>query len=144
MVEPGGGKAADFTTTIGPDANFKGELNFDSGVRIEGRFEGKLTAKGRLHVGKGAEVKGEVQVGSLVIEGTVRGNVISTEKIELASTGVVHGDIRTPRLSVAEGATIVGNCNVSADALKPEGKREGEAAARGKTIEDREVVSSRR
>ncbi|MBI3272422.1 MAG: polymer-forming cytoskeletal protein [Planctomycetes bacterium] len=144
MSEPSSGKVADFTTTIGPDANFKGELSFDSGVRIEGRFEGKLTAKGRLHVGKGAEVKGEVQVGSVLIEGTVRGNIVSMEKIELASTGQVHGDIRTPRLMVAEGATLVGNCNVSADALKPEpGKREGDVP-RGKTIEDREVIGSRR
>lgn len=144
MVETSSGsRNVEFTTTIGPDASFKGELSFDTGVRIDGRFEGRLNAKGKLHIGKGAEVKGEIQVGSVLIEGNVRGNIIASERIELAATGQVMGDIRTPKLSVAEGATLMGNCTVSADALKPEaGARE--TVSRGKTIEDREVISSRR
>lgn len=118
MAEPL--KPGDFATVIGPDANFKGELTFDGGVRIEGKFEGKVNTKGKLHVGKGAQIKADLSVGSVQVEGQVQGNVTAGERLELAASGQVLGDIRTPRLAVTEGATLVGNCNVSPDALKNE------------------------
>ena len=116
MVEPL--KPGDFATVIGADANFKGELSFDGGVRIDGKFEGKVNTKGKLHVGKGAQVKADLNVGSVQVEGQIQGNVIAGERLELAASGQLMGDVRTPRLAVTEGATLVGNFNVCPDALK--------------------------
>ena len=36
----------EFPTIIGPDAIFKGELSFEKGVQILGKFEGKIATKG--------------------------------------------------------------------------------------------------
>src|SRR6185437_8556360 len=44
------GNQQEFPTVLGPDANFKGKLNFEKGMRLMGRFEGKMNTPGRLHV----------------------------------------------------------------------------------------------
>ena len=46
----------EYPTIIGPDANFKGELTFEKGMRIHGRIEGKITTTGRVHVAKEARL----------------------------------------------------------------------------------------
>ncbi len=49
----------EFPTVLGPDASFKGELTFDKGLRLQGRFEGKITSAGRLHVAREARMAAE-------------------------------------------------------------------------------------
>ena len=65
-----------------------------------------------------AQVVAEVSVGEAKIEGTFKGNLTASTRIELASTAHVMGDVRSTKLVIAEGATFVGNCHVSPDALK--------------------------
>lgn len=121
-IPPGGSE-----TVLGSDVTFKGEVSYEGAMRIEGKFEGKITSKGRLSIGKGAHVSGEVTVGTVSVEGVFKGNVVSSEKVELTSTAQMTGDLRAPRLVVAEGATLVGNCTISPDALKGAGSAEREA-----------------
>ena len=105
-------------TLIGSDVTIKGELSFEGSMRVEGKIEGKISTKGKLALGKGAQITAEAAVGQIAIEGTFKGNVVASERIELASSAHVMGDVRAPKLVVAEGATFVGNCHVSPDALK--------------------------
>ena len=105
-------------TLIGSDVSIKGEMSFEGSMRIEGKIEGKITTKGKLALGKGAQITAEVVTGQIGIEGTFKGNVVATERIELTSSAHVLGDVRSPKLVIAEGATFVGNCHVSPDALK--------------------------
>ena len=105
-------------TLIGSDVSIKGEMSFEGSMRIEGKIEGKITTKGKLALGKGAQITAEVVTGQINVEGTFKGNVVATERIELTSSAHVLGDVRSPKLVIAEGATFVGNCHVSPDALK--------------------------
>lgn len=111
-IRPGG------ETVLGSDVTFKGEIAFENNMRVEGRIEGKINSKGRLSLGKGAQITADVTVGQLSVEGAFKGNVVAGERIELTATAHVLGDIRSPKLVIAEGATFVGNCHVSPDALK--------------------------
>jgi cytoskeletal protein CcmA (bactofilin family) len=110
--------ASEAVTVIGPDCSLKGELSFDGSMKVEGKIEGKITTKGKLAVGKGAQVTADITVGQVNVEGAFKGNLTATERIELAASANVLGDIRAPKLVIAEGATFVGNCHVSPDALK--------------------------
>ncbi len=136
MAEPITGKT-EYATVIGPDAMFKGDLSFDSGVRVDGKFEGKLATKGKLHVGKGAEIKAEVCVGNVTVEGCVRGNISAVEKCEVSATAQIFGDVRAPRLTVAEGATLVGNMNITPDAGKDM------PAQKGMKVEERDLAAAK-
>jgi cytoskeletal protein CcmA (bactofilin family) len=109
-------------TVIGSDCSFKGEATFEGSMKVEGKFEGKVTSKGKLSLGRGAQISADVTVGQALVEGTFKGNVTATERIELTASAHVLGDVRAPKLVIAEGATFVGNCHVSPDALKAGGQ----------------------
>ena len=111
-------------TLIGSDVSIKGEMSFDGSMRIEGKVEGKIQSKGRVSFGQGAQIVAEVSVGEAKIEGTFKGNLTAAQKIELAATAHVLGDVRSTKLVIAEGATFVGNCHVTPDALKDAQKSE--------------------
>ena len=102
----------EFPTTIGSDARFKGELQFEKGVRLLGTFEGSITTKGQLHVANGANLKADVNAGEIQVEGDVKGNLNASGKVLLKASAKLEGDLRTSKLEVAEGAVFVGNCVV--------------------------------
>jgi cytoskeletal protein CcmA (bactofilin family) len=108
----------DIPTVLGPDSNFKGELSFDKGVRVHGRFEGKITSAGRLHVAKEARMQAEVDAGSIVIEGELHGRASAVERVELKASARYEGDLKAPRMLVEEGAVFSGHVCVGPDVVK--------------------------
>ncbi len=111
----------DFPTVIGPDANFKGELSFEKGMRIHGRLEGKVNTAGRVHVAKEAKVQADIEAGSLLVEGEIHGNLAASDRIELKNSARYEGDLRANKLIVEEGAVFSGHVSVGPDAVKSGG-----------------------
>ena len=56
----------EFPTILGPDASFKGEMSFEKGLRLQGRFEGKINTAGRLHIAKEAKMQADVEAGAIM------------------------------------------------------------------------------
>ena len=108
----------DFPTIIGPDASFKGELTFEKGMRMMGKFEGRITSAGRLHVAKEARLQADVESGAIVVEGEVKGNLTANDRIELKQSARLEGDLRATKLTVDEGAVFSGHVTVGPDAVK--------------------------
>jgi cytoskeletal protein CcmA (bactofilin family) len=102
----------DFPTTLGADAVFKGQLQFEKGVRLLGKFEGEITSEGQLVIAEGAMLTGDVKAGTIRIDGQVKGNLNAGTKVQLAASARLEGDLQTQRLEVAEGAVLVGRCVV--------------------------------
>ncbi len=109
----------EFTTVIGPDAVFKGELKFEKSVRHLGKFDGQIDTKGHLLIAEGARLAGEVSAASIDVEGDVKGNLNATGKVSLTGTARLEGDLHTSRLEVADGAVFVGRCVVGANGNAP-------------------------
>lgn len=116
MIDKAGGTQGDFTTVIGPDAVFKGELAFEKGVRVDGKIEGKISTKGYLGVSQGGKLQADVDAGSIIVEGQVTGNLNASDRVELRKTARLKGDIRASKLLVAEGAAFIGQCQVGPEA----------------------------
>ncbi len=91
-------------------ASFKGELEFEDTMRIDGRFNGKIMSKNELIVGESATIEGDVHVGRIAISGTVIGKIVATQRVEIHRNGKVYSDIDTPALVIEEGAIFQGNC----------------------------------
>src|SRR5688572_30654664 len=115
MAEAGN---SEFPTILGPDATFKGELSFEKGMRLQGRFEGKLTTPGRIHIAKEAKMQADVDAGAITVEGDVKGNLQANERIELKQSARYEGDLRASKLVVDEGAVFNGHVTVGPDAVK--------------------------
>ena len=71
----------------------KGELAFESLLRIDGRFEGKLISSGCLIIGKSGILMGNVDgMDEVLVDGKIVGN-IKVEKLELRGNCLVFVDI---------------------------------------------------
>jgi cytoskeletal protein CcmA (bactofilin family) len=108
----------DFPTILGPDANFKGELTYEKGMRIHGKFEGNIMSPGRLHVTKEAKMQADVDAGAITIEGEVKGKLSASDRVELKQSARYEGDLTASKLVVDEGAVLNGHVTVGPDAVK--------------------------
>jgi cytoskeletal protein CcmA (bactofilin family) len=97
---------------IGEGTTFKGNLSFQGTVRVDGRLEGEILTKDTLVVGSTAEIKADIDAGTLVVGGTIHGNVTAQKKIELQSGARLQGNISTPSLVIAEGVIFEGSCTM--------------------------------
>ena len=102
--------SGDLNGFLDSGASFKGELEFEDTMRIDGRFNGKIVSKNELIVGESATIEGDVHVGRIAISGTVIGKIVATQRVEIHRNGKVYSDIDTPALIIEEGAIFQGNC----------------------------------
>jgi cytoskeletal protein CcmA (bactofilin family) len=91
-------------------SSFKGELEFEDTMRIDGRFNGKIISKNELIVGESAHIEGDIHVGRIAISGTVVGKIVADARVEIHRNGKVYSDVDTPALIIEEGAIFQGNC----------------------------------
>lgn len=100
-------------TLIGAKTELKGDILFTGGLRIDGRVKGNIIAGGdeasTLVISEHASIQGNVTVPHLVVNGTVRGNIRATEKLELQPKAAIHGDIAYKTMEMALGASVNGN-----------------------------------
>ncbi|MCA9605610.1 MAG: polymer-forming cytoskeletal protein [Myxococcales bacterium] len=99
---------------LGRGTSFEGILSFEGRVRIDGRLTGKVFSEGILILGDGAEVDAEIEVGTLIVRGgTLRGNVVARQLIEIHAEGAVHGDITAPQIDIDKGCVFEGKCTMA-------------------------------
>ncbi len=113
------------------DASMQGSMIFKDPVnlRINGRFEGTLNTKGNLMIGEHAVINADITGDSIIVAGKINGTVHALKELKLISPACVVGDIRTPLLSVAEGAVLEGNCRMLAKSRADSGAKENSLTA---------------
>jgi len=96
------------TSVLGPGVIWHGSISGSGGVRIEGAFEGEIALRGLLVVGETGRVTCDnVRANAVIVAGAVRGN-ITTQKLEIRSSGRVWGDVITTAFVTDEGAFLRG------------------------------------
>jgi cytoskeletal protein CcmA (bactofilin family) len=98
----------EITTLLGRGAAFEGKLTFDGTVRIDGRFKGEVFSDDVLVIGEGAHVEAEIDIGEVIIQGTVVGNIKAKRSIEIHAPGRIKGDLHTPSLQIDKGVIFEG------------------------------------
>ncbi len=134
-----GAKGDKQVATLGQSIVFKGELSGDEDLEIEGQVEGNVhLANHQVTVGANGRLTAEVTAKTIIVIGHVKGNLTAAERIEIQATGVVEGDLKTPRLNVSEGAVLNGSIDMSggasASASKPASTSAPTAAGSGGTL----------
>jgi len=95
-------------TTLGSETLFNGTMKFSESLKVNGRYEGRIESSGFLYIEVGAEVSASLKVKSVVIGGTVKGDIEADQEVEILETGKVYGNIRTARLKLADGVVFEG------------------------------------
>ena len=117
---PGGAAFGSPHTILGSEASFDGKLVFQGSVRIEGKFVGEITTDDVLLVTETAEVIATLNVGTLVLNGTLRGNVRAKKIVELHAPARLYGNIETPNLVINNAVMFEGHCKMDGAVAKPE------------------------
>src|ERR1051325_7482172 len=98
---------------VGSGTNVTGEAAFKSLLRIDGHFSGRVTSPtGTLIVGSGGRVDANIEVAVAQIQGTVNGDIVASQRIELGRAGKVNGNIQTPSLVIEQGGVFEGSCKM--------------------------------
>ncbi|MFT5121410.1 MAG: cytoskeletal protein CcmA (bactofilin family) [Kiritimatiellia bacterium] len=98
---------------ISADAVITGTIQSSSGIQIDGKFEGEIRCESDVIVGKTAVIKGNFNVNSITVSGTINGNITARDRIELKSSAKLLGDIKSKRLAVEDGVTFIGRSEVN-------------------------------
>ena len=111
---------------VGHGTTLTGETEFHAMLRVDGHLIGTVSSEsGTLIIGTNGQVDANVSVAAAMINGSVNGDVIATEKLQLGRTARVIGNIQSPRLIIEEGAILEGGCSM----LKARETQEEEAAS---------------
>lgn len=110
------GKKLDTGSLLGQGSAFNGKLTFIGTVRIEGRMDGEILSDDTLVVADGGEVRGVVNVGTLVVTGgLVEADVFAKDAVEIHPGGRVIGEVTSPVFQIERGAFFQGQSRMPED-----------------------------
>ncbi len=95
-------------TVIGPNANFKGAVQSDGGMRIDGIYEGTIELAGNLVIGESGKVIADIKAQNVSVSGAIKGTINATGRLEILSTGKVWADISVSSFLIDEGGFFRG------------------------------------
>src|SRR5215217_4263075 len=98
---------------VGGGTVVTGEANFKAMMRIDGHMSGRVnSSSGTLIVGANGKVDANIEVAVAIIHGTINGDIIATQRLELGRAAKVNGNIQTPSLVIEQGAVFEGSCKM--------------------------------
>jgi cytoskeletal protein CcmA (bactofilin family) len=100
-------------TYIAPTAKIVGTITGRGFYLCGGTVEGDCDVDGAFTLAEGSRWKGTIKATDIVIGGTIEGEVIARQRIEIAPTARVTGSLSGKSIAVAEGAIIDGPINVT-------------------------------
>jgi cytoskeletal protein CcmA (bactofilin family) len=99
---------------VGSGTLVTGEATFKAMMRIDGHMSGRITSSsGTLVVGTNGKVEANIEVAVATIHGTVNGDIIASQRLELGRAAKVSGNIQTPSLLIEQGAIFEGSCKMT-------------------------------
>jgi cytoskeletal protein CcmA (bactofilin family) len=99
-------------TIIGSSIVIDGEISGEEDLVVQGTVKGKILLKENLVVESSGVVEADIQTTNVTISGQVTGNISASERVELRADGRMVGDIRAPRILIADGAAFKGNIDM--------------------------------
>lgn len=138
------GSATVRRAVIGAAIKLQGEVSGSEDLVIEGAVEGVINLRENIvTVGKTAKVKADIFGKIIHVEGDVTGNLVAGEQIVIHKSGCVKGDIRSPRISLEDGARLKGAIDTdNVDAASLNGGLERSKTTTGQDADARRVVTT--
>lgn len=99
-------------TVIGSSIVIDGEVSGEEPLTVLGTVKGKISVAQNLMVEHGATVEADVEAQSLTVSGRLTGNVLARERVELRADAKMIGDVKSPRIVIADGASFKGNVDM--------------------------------
>lgn len=115
---------------VGNGTILTGEATFKAMLRVDGHLSGSVSSdSGTLIVGNNGQVDADIKVAVATIHGTVNGDIVASQRLELGRAAKVNGNIQAPSLVIEQGAVFEGSCRMVQ--LKAEQEQARESMMRG-------------
>lgn len=101
-------------TYIGPSLSIEGDLEGADELVIAGSVKGNTVTGRDVSIEKGGQVHASVQAESLRVSGHLEGSVDARGRVELSGEGHLEGDVKAPRIAIADGARFKGHIETGA------------------------------
>lgn len=95
--------------TLGPRDQLVGRLTIEGDLRIQGSVEGEVHASGDVDIAERSTVRASIEGRNVSVRGEVVGDLVARERLVLAGSGTLNGNVRVARLAIEDGATLNGN-----------------------------------
>ena len=105
-------------TVIGSSIVIDGEISGDEDLVVQGTVKGKISLKESLYVESSGVVEADIETQNVEVSGKVTGNINASDKVELKTDCRVIGDIKAPRILIADGASFKGNVDMDMKDMK--------------------------
>jgi cytoskeletal protein CcmA (bactofilin family) len=107
------------TSILGRNSRIEGDINGNESVLIEGTLKGSLKVDGDIIIGASGRVEAELEGNNIFIHGTVSGNVVARQHLEIESSGKMSGDITAGSIDIKEGSSFEGRSRMIRSAVAP-------------------------
>jgi cytoskeletal protein CcmA (bactofilin family) len=98
---------------IGKSVVLKGELSGSEDLAVEGTVEGTIELRDNvLTIGPSGRIKAQIFAKTVIVLGTVQGNITASDRIDIRDAGSVDGNIVSPRVAIADGAHFRGSVDM--------------------------------
>lgn len=104
------------------NTEIEGTLKFSGSFQIDGHFKGKIDSNSVLIIGENGKVESDINIGILIVNGEIKGNIHAKERVEINPRGQVVGTITTPSLIVKDGANLEAQCHTIDKNVSPKPK----------------------
>ncbi len=99
-------------TVIGSTIVIDGEISGEEDLVIQGTVKGRIVLKENVFVEQSGVVEADIETNNIEVSGQVTGNIVATDKVEITAGGRTIGDIKAPRILIADGAIFKGNVDM--------------------------------
>ena len=99
-------------TFFGSNVTVDGKITGNEAVLIEGTVRGEINLAADLKIGTQARIEAKVHAKNVTVEGKVNGDITADDRVELVASATVDGNIKAPKIIVAEGARFRGSVDM--------------------------------
>jgi cytoskeletal protein CcmA (bactofilin family) len=107
-----------YEVIIGEHTEFKGDINAEGNIKIDGQLTGNIKSNGEVFIGENSIIIGNITSKTLSISGKVIGEVKAVGDLKISETGNLEGDILVSSFIINKGGTFKGDCNINTEEAK--------------------------
>lgn len=106
-------RSQSLNSVIGPGSIFEGKFYISGSLKIDGKFQGEIKTEDELIIGETGRVKTNIKAKSVIISGTMIGNIQAREEVRLEKNGKLLGDVESPVLHLTPGVLLKGHMTIT-------------------------------
>jgi cytoskeletal protein CcmA (bactofilin family) len=89
-----------------------GTVELASGMQVDGEIKGKIYSDGEIFIGVNSKIEGNIVTRKIKVFGSVVGDILAEECIELCLPATVKGNITAPKVIIQDGVVFSGMCDM--------------------------------